>query len=142
MSERYCLQSCAHAEDTRVRDSQGPSVLCGLDGQWRTEGSVCHQTGVAASGGIVGDGAQLHDVVNHPLHYTQGGVECIDAIEAAVTGLYGPEAVLTGQVIKYVWRWPHKNGAEDLRKAKWYLSRLIDRVEAIETAAETGDPLD
>lgn len=68
-----------------------------------------------------------NDTVNHPAHYTKGKVECIDAIESAVTGLKGMEAVLTGNIIKYVWRWKHKNSAEDLRKAKFYLTRLIDK---------------
>ena len=66
------------------------------------------------------------DNVTHPSHYTQGKVECIDAIEAAVTGLTGIEAVCTAQVIKYLWRWRRKNGIEDLRKARWYLDRLIE----------------
>ena len=61
------------------------------------------------------------DMVNHPSHYTQGGIECIDAIKAATVGLEGIEAVCTGNAIKYMWRWKHKNGAEDIRKAIWYL---------------------
>ena len=65
------------------------------------------------------------DNVNHPNHYTAGDIECIDAIEAAVTGLTGIEAVLTGNIMKYIWRWKYKNGLEDLNKAKWYLERLI-----------------
>lgn len=67
----------------------------------------------------------MHDAVNHPDHYTQGKVECIDAIESATTGLEGIEAVLTGQVMKYMWRWKRKNGLEDLQKAQFYLNRLI-----------------
>lgn len=63
--------------------------------------------------------------VNRPAHYTAGRVECIDAMEAAVTGLEGMDAVLTAQVLKYLWRWNKKNGVEDLRKAEWYLKRLI-----------------
>ena len=66
----------------------------------------------------------MSDPVNKPAHYTQGGIECIDAIEAACEGLTGREGFLVGQVIKYVWRWKHKNGAEDLAKAGWYLDRL------------------
>ena len=65
------------------------------------------------------------DNVNHPSHYTQGGIECIDAIKAAVIGLVGIEAVCTANVIKYLWRWKFKNGLEDLKKAKWYLDYLI-----------------
>ena len=69
-----------------------------------------------------------NDPVNHPSHYTQGGIECIDAIEAACTGLDGQEGYLVGQVIKYIWRWKHKNGLQDLEKAKWYLERLIANI--------------
>lgn len=70
-----------------------------------------------------------NDNVNHPSHYTYGKVECIDAIETATTNLIGPESFLTGQVIKYMWRWKHKNGIEDLKKARWYLNRLIAEVD-------------
>lgn len=71
----------------------------------------------------------MKENVNHPSHYNQGGIECIDAMEAAVSGLTGAEALLTGQVIKYLWRWKHKNGIEDLQKAKWYLERLIEKAK-------------
>ena len=73
---------------------------------------------------------KANDLVSHPSHYTSGGIECIDAIEAALSCHSDPdEAFLTGQVLKYMWRWPLKNGAEDLRKARWYLNRLIGKVE-------------
>lgn len=68
------------------------------------------------------------DAVNHPAHYTAGKVECIDALEAATSGLTGIEAVCTANAIKYLWRWKLKNGVEDLNKAKWYIDRLIQRV--------------
>lgn len=67
------------------------------------------------------------DNINHPAHYTQGNIECIEAIAAAVTGLEGIEAVCTANVIKYLWRWKKKNGEEDLEKARWYLDELIRR---------------
>ena len=70
------------------------------------------------------------DPVNNPNHY-QGKVEAIDCIEAAVGGLPGEAGYLTGNVIKYMYRWHKKNGVEDLKKAQWYLNRLIVR--------ETGD---
>ena len=70
------------------------------------------------------------DPVNHPQHYTRGGIECIDAIAAAVQDLPGKEAWLVGQIIKYVWRYKWKNGAEDLEKARFYLDRLIGEVIA------------
>ena len=71
---------------------------------------------------------QNTDQVNHPAHYTAGGVECIDAIAAATTGLEGMEAVCTANVLKYVWRWKMKGGKTDLEKAKWYLDRLLAEV--------------
>ena len=67
----------------------------------------------------------IKDNVNHPSHYTQGAIECIDAIKEATKGLFGIEAVCTANIIKYVWRWKFKNGVEDLHKAEWYLQRLI-----------------
>lgn len=72
-----------------------------------------------------------HDNVNSPSHYTQGGIECIDAIEAAIGTHTDPTgAFLTGQVIRYIWRWPFKvKPLEDLKKARWYLNRLIARYE-------------
>lgn len=71
--------------------------------------------------------AVVHDSVNHPAHYTAGGIECIDAIAAALTCQTDPmRAWLTGQVLKYMCRWPLKNGKEDLRKARFYLDRLIN----------------
>lgn len=70
----------------------------------------------------------MTDNVNHPDHYTQGGVECIDAIAAATTGKTGIEAVCVANVIKYLWRYELKNGLEDVKKARWYLDRLIDEM--------------
>ncbi len=64
------------------------------------------------------------DNVNHPSHYNDGGLECIEAIEAQLT----PEeyrGYLKGNVAKYVWREKHKGGIESLKKAQWYLTRLI-----------------
>lgn len=66
------------------------------------------------------------DNIQHPSHYTQGNIECIDAIEAATGG--GFLDYCTGNVIKYLWRWQHKNGIEDLKKAKWYLDKMIETI--------------
>lgn len=68
------------------------------------------------------------DRVNHPTHYNQSGIECIDAIEAALTpdelrGYY------KGNVLKYTWRERYKNGLEDMRKACWYYNRLVKHME-------------
>jgi hypothetical protein len=72
--------------------------------------------------------SKKEDNVNSPSHYTQGAIECIDAIKEATKELLGIEAVCTANIIKYVWRWKFKNGVEDLRKARWYLDRLIEEV--------------
>ena len=69
------------------------------------------------------------DTVNHPQHYTQGGIECIDALKAATVGKRGIEAVCVANVIKYLWRYEEKNGIEDVRKAKWYIERLLKELE-------------
>ena len=64
------------------------------------------------------------DMVNNPPHYNKYGVECIEAIQSA-TG-EGYEYYLQGNIIKYLWRYRYKNGVQDLEKAQWYLSRLIE----------------
>ena len=65
------------------------------------------------------------DVVNHPSHYTQGKIEVIDYIEDKKLGYH------LGNVVKYVSRAGHKNNAlEDLKKARWYLNREIENMEA------------
>jgi hypothetical protein len=65
------------------------------------------------------------DPIN-PSHYKQGGIECIEAIKAATgDGFIG---YVWGNVLKYLWRWPKKGGVDDLKKARWYLDRLIKEV--------------
>ena len=70
-----------------------------------------------------------HDPVNRPAHYASGGVECIEAIKASMSR----EAFLgylKGNVQKYLWRYEKKaNPVEDLKKARWYLDRLIAEQE-------------
>ena len=66
--------------------------------------------------------------VNHPNHYTQGGIECIKAIEASMSP-EGFQDYCKGNVQKYIWRWRDKNGLEDLKKAQVYLGWLIESVE-------------
>jgi hypothetical protein len=63
------------------------------------------------------------DMVNHPPHYKAGGVETIDFIEAKGLGYH------LGNVVKYITRADHKgNKLEDLKKAQWYLSRAIEKL--------------
>ena len=65
----------------------------------------------------------MKDPVNHPEHYTSGNIECLDAIKAALGDNY--KYYVQGNVLKYVWRFNHKNGLEDLKKARFYLDDLI-----------------
>jgi hypothetical protein len=69
------------------------------------------------------------DLVNHPNHYTSGGIECIDAIAASMTPIEYA-GFLKGQVLKYVWRYRLKGKpVQDLKKARFYLDRLIQLTE-------------
>ena len=73
-------------------------------------------------------GGDHYDKVNHPSHYKQGGVECIEAIRSAVTTAPPIQAVFAANILKYVWRYREKNGIQDLMKARWYLDELIKEV--------------
>ena len=67
------------------------------------------------------------DMVNHPPHYiSESGLETIDVIKAFTTDLEGIEAVCTANVLKYICRWKHKNGIQDVEKAIWYAQYLVD----------------
>lgn len=67
----------------------------------------------------------MTDNVNNPNHYTTGGIECIEAMQAM---LERDEFIgyLRGNIFKYQWRYKHKNGIEDLKKAQWYQNKLIE----------------
>ena len=82
------------------------------------------------------------DNVNHPKHYTQGGIECIDALKAATVGKTGIEAVCVANVIKYLFRYENKNGLEDVRKAQWYINRLIQELKEKKENCSFTDPDD
>jgi len=64
------------------------------------------------------------DTVNHPAHYNKAGIETIDALQAMLTD--GFDYYLQGNIVKYLWRYRYKNGVEDLKKARWYLNKLIE----------------
>lgn len=77
------------------------------------------------------------DNVNNPSHYNQAGIECIDAILAATGD--GFEFYLQGNIMKYLWRYRYKNGIEDLRKAQWYLNKLIEVTDDSQSVLDLGD---
>ena len=80
----------------------------------------------------------MNDPIN-PAHYKQGSIEFIDAMEIVLT----PEefrGFLKGNAMKYLWREKKKQGIEDLRKAKWYLDRMVASFD--ETTTEASGVID
>ena len=72
---------------------------------------------------------QDDDPVNHPSHYTRGGIECIDAIKASMSPAEF-RGFLKGNAMKYIWRYDAKGKpVEDLEKAMWYLTRLRNEIK-------------
>lgn len=69
------------------------------------------------------------DLVNHPPHYTQYSFEVIEIIDEVTAHVSGQDGYMIGNVIKYILRAPFKGGLESLKKAKWYLDNLIERIE-------------
>jgi hypothetical protein len=76
----------------------------------------------------------MHNSVNSPDHYSFGSIECIEALEACSSN-EGFCAHLKLTAIAYLWRYEKKGGVEDLKKAQWYLERLIAIVETEEVKA-------
>lgn len=71
------------------------------------------------------------DPVNAPTHYALAGGEAIDVIEAVAATISDPvQATLTSHALKYLMRWSRKGGITDLLKCRWYLARLIGKVES------------
>lgn len=67
-----------------------------------------------------------NDKINNPTHYTAGGIETLDYIKAKVKDY---PSYAAGNILKYVSRYEHKNGIEDLKKAQFYLNDLIKEME-------------
>ena len=73
----------------------------------------------------------VNDPVNNPAHYNHKGVEAIAAIEASMTDEEF-QGYLKGNCMKYLWRYKYKGKpVEDLKKAQWYLEKLIASVENV-----------
>ena len=77
----------------------------------------------ALAGHDMGFGDVKEEKVDHPAHYNAGEMEVIDVID----GLGCTEGFCVGNIIKYVSRYKHKNGVQDLEKAKWYIDYLIKK---------------
>ena len=74
------------------------------------------------------------DNINHPAHYTKG-IETLDYIES------WDMKYMPGNIIKYVTRYPYKNGLEDLKKAQFYINRLVKKIEREECEERYGRKL-
>lgn len=70
------------------------------------------------------DNQEMEKMVNHPDHYTYSSIETIDMIESMTAE--GFHYYLEGNILKYLARYRHKNGIQDLKKAQWYLNKLIE----------------
>ena len=80
----------------------------------------------------------MSDPVEQPAHYNQGNIEAYEAIQASMSE-EGFRSYLKGSVMKYLWRWETKHTSptkqlEDLKKARWFLIKLIETVESKNTA--------
>lgn len=91
-----------------------------LDGVWTVMADDCDLYGE-----LISDTKKVDDNVNYPSHYTDDKIKCIDAIKLSMS----KEAFMgycKGNIIKYVWRYEHKGGVKSLKKAKWYIDKLIE----------------
>ena len=102
--------------------SDCPLFLLEGDDCWKDDGIIDRNYAILF-------GESEEDPVNRPNHYTSGDIECIDALEASMTPIEYA-GFLKGQVFKYIWRYRLKGKpSEDLKKARYYLDRLIQAVE-------------
>lgn len=122
MSVRKSCYNCKHYKKGVCGYEKYSGVAC------VTENMDFWELSDDAKADMLHDAEPEHDAVNHPSHYTAGGIECIEALKAATTRLRGIEAVCTANAIKYLWQWKDKNGAEDIRKAIWYCERLLKEI--------------
>lgn len=98
------------------------SRTCTTFGRWSCYEGTSSSLDIVAFAGSQID--ESYDEVNRPSHYTAGGIECIDAIRAALT----PEefrGYCKGNMIKYIWRERHKQGDVSIEKAQWYSKALL-----------------
>ena len=71
----------------------------------------------------------MSDPVNHPDHYTQGSIECIDAM-IETQGVQAVRDYCICNAFKYIWRHNSKNNDQDIRKAKWYIDKYLELSES------------
>ena len=117
---KSCVNRYADCIPNKADDCDYYSAITNKNGEIRIDSSLDPETILTV--------ASTEDKVNHPSHYTQGGIECIDGIKASMTP-EGFQDYCKGNVIKYIWRWRNKGGVEDLEKAQVYLFWLIESAE-------------
>lgn len=125
MIEKHC-DSITDCSECVIRDNE--FTCYGKYDEFPEEIEKNYEIIFGNAGDTEGD---TEDMVNHPSHYTSGGVECIDAITSALSSYEDPvDAWLVGQVIKYLWRAPLKGKyEEDIKKAQFYLNRLVEKID-------------
>lgn len=128
--------------DGGVRDSGNPFAFNWV---WRSRGKAGvktsssiiawrpHDSGNDKSAnegvGIARAGSCSSDEVNHPTHYTNGNIECIDIIREMVRGKSEMEAACIANVVKYLYRYKDKGGIKSVEKAQWYLNLMIEEMK-------------
>ena len=113
--------NCANFSNCEVTNPDAPVNNC-------NEWEICKGVNYIPKAKSAQTDEPASDHVNHPSHYTQGGIECIKAIEASMAP-DGFQDYCKGNVLKYIWRWREKNGVEDLKKAQVYLTWMIESAE-------------
>lgn len=111
-------------------DGDSRYAFCDSENTWRRDGR--YYIGCTNSLDLVREYVEpgsANDPVDNPSHYASGAVECIDAIQASMS-VEAFRGYCKGNVQKYVWRYEEKGGAESLRKAEWYLKRLLATFDA------------
>lgn len=130
--EELC-QDCNGCENCPIGKIEHNQKFC-VDHHWKEMDDYALKTLAEAAGIVIGREEIAEDPVNHPSHYTSGGIECLDALEASMTPIEYA-GFLKGQVFKYIWRYRLKGKpVQDLKKARFYLDRLIQITEKEEVA--------
>ncbi len=126
VQDKYVGESGGTLDEVRMPEGQGKIMLgeSFLDQVLRDHRKNDLMAGIGAHGIVDGKEVPVHDPVNKPTHYNEGGIEVIDIMEAKLTAIefYG---YLKGNVMKYTLRADLKGGTEDWEKAQWYINRLI-----------------
>lgn len=130
--EEFC-RDCNGCQNCPIGKIEHDQKYC-VDHHWREMDDFRLKTFAETAGIVIGREEIAEDPVNHPNHYTSGGIECIDAIKASMTPIEYA-GFLKGQVLKYAWRYRLKGKpVQDLKKARFYLDRLIQETEKEEVA--------